>query len=110
MLIVVYLQAAPVPSQAVPSAVTFYLIKTGQYENVTTISYGDRVHYQLWVQFPAGNTDISVEIFTATNNSQVILTCNPTMTWVGSNLNVTTISPVLDSVNNVTGPTYVCCL
>ena len=100
-------QAAPVPSQAIPSSLTFYLIKTGQYENVTTVRYGDRVHYQLWVQFPSGNTDISVEIFSATNNTQIILTCNPKILSIGSNLNAQYIAPVLDSVNNYSSPNYV---
>lgn len=100
MLLLVNLQAAPVPSEPIPLSLTFFLIKTGIYENVTTIQYGDRIHFQLWVQFPLNNSDINVEIFTTTNDTQVIIVCNPTMSMVGSNLNVPQISPVLDSINN----------
>ena len=43
-------------SEEVPTEPTFYLSKTGQYENVTELKIGGKTHMQLGIHLPAGNT------------------------------------------------------
>jgi len=81
--------------------VTFSLTKTGSYNYTTTLLVGTKVHFQLEIAFPLGTTDLLVELFTPNNDSAIITLCNPTVTFVGSNIQYTTnATATLDPVDN----------
>lgn len=80
---------------------TFYLFKTGQYNFTTVMSVGTKVHFQLQIEFPIGNMDLLVELFTPDNTSTIMIICNPQIVWVGSNIkfNTSQAAPVMDSLD-----------
>ena len=80
-------------------SVNFELYKTGDYENVTEMYPGSKVHFQLQIHFPPGDVDMLIEIFTPDNDTTVMVVCNPQITHVGGNLdlNQNTVTPVLEA-------------
>lgn len=70
----------------IPDNVTFTLTKTGDYENITEMRVGSKIHFKLEIHFPAGTTDMLVELFTPDNDTTVMVICNPQITHVGDNL------------------------
>lgn len=80
---------------------TFYLLKTGQYNYTTVMYVGTKVHFQLQIQFPPGTMDLLVELFTPDNTTTIMVICNPQIVWVGPNIvfDQSRAQPVMDSLD-----------
>ena len=78
---------------------TFYLEKSGIYENTTEMRVGSKVKLELLIHLPLGTTDMLVELFTPDNDTTVMVICNPEVTHVGDSLNITAddVTAVLDA-------------
>lgn len=90
---------------------TFYLLKTGQYNYTTVMYVGTKVHFQLQIQFPPGTMDLLVELFTPDNSTTIMVICNPQIVWVGQNIyfDESKAQPVMDSLDgslNVSNITF----
>ncbi|XP_055958297.1 uncharacterized protein LOC126827499 [Patella vulgata] len=81
-----------------PSNMTFDLQKLTA---ITDIYVGHRIQFKLTIQFPAGTTDMLVELFTPDNNTIVMMLCNVKVERVGDNLAYTGAGDIkLESKNN----------
>ena len=69
---------------------------------------GSKIHFQLQILFPLGTSDLLVELFTPDNDTTVMVICSPTVTFVGSNLNVNTSAslPVMSSLDGSYNVSY----
>jgi len=89
--------------QAVPfvANVTISLIKTGSYSHITTVMVGTRVQLQIQIAFPVGTTDLLVELFVPSSGSQLMMLCNPQVTFVGPNIQYTNNATIeFDTIPN----------
>ncbi|KAK6175217.1 hypothetical protein SNE40_013725 [Patella caerulea] len=81
-----------------PSNVTFDLQKLTA---ITDVYVGHRIQFKLTIMFPAGTTDMLVELFTPDNNTIIMMLCNVKVERVGSNLAYTGAGDIkLESKNN----------
>ena len=92
---------------AIPDNVTFTLEKLGKWENLTEINVGSKVEFQLTVHFPAGVTEVLIELFTPDNASIIMSLCDVTVKAIGSNLQaapnaINTVEAVLESKDKST--------
>lgn len=85
------------PTNAVPSFMTFALEKIGENANVTEIAQGTQLSFRLFIHFTNGTTDMTVEIFTPANQTTIMILCPPIISYVGSNLQINEVTPVLES-------------
>ncbi|CAE1260993.1 unnamed protein product [Acanthosepion pharaonis] len=85
------------PMNAVPAFMTFALEKIGENANVTEIVQGTQLSFRLFIHFTNGTTDMTVEIFTPANQTTIMILCPPIISYVGSNLQINPVIPVLES-------------
>ncbi|ESP03565.1 hypothetical protein LOTGIDRAFT_171361 [Lottia gigantea] len=84
-----------------PSNVTFDLQKEATHASLTVIKPGQRIGFILKIHFPAGTTDMLVELFAPDNNSIVMMLCDVRIDSVGGNLNYDGPGDIkLESKNN----------
>ena len=100
-----FVQELPAASTPIPDTLLFYMEKTGLLANTTELYLGAKVHFRLAVHFPAGITDVTVELFTPDNldsTKPVMVLCGPTVSDVGTNidLGVTEVTPKMDASRN----------
>lgn len=76
---------------------TFALEKIGENANVTEIAQGTQLSFRLFIHFTNGTTDMTVEIFTPANQTTIMILCPPIISYVGSNLQINEVTPVLES-------------
>jgi len=79
--------------------------KTGNLANTSELYLGAKVHFLLAMHFPAGITDVTVELFTPDNidsTKAVMVLCGPTVSDVGTNLDlgVAEVTPKMDASRN----------
>ena len=64
------------------------MMKSGDSASVTEVKIGDTINLNISIGLPAIVQPFTLEIFTPEGQDPVMSICNPTITSVGSNLNV----------------------